>query len=893
MALHQDWTNRLADSAEMWKVGDDLATSAQREGTLEDRIQKAAEAQSVETPFATGPAGANHKSGRADLTTYAAELQSRLEGRMQGAAKDESAELASTKPMMALPRAHRSAPLLFPSQSFQPERRPAPSNSWSWVPSRYRSPPIASSVRVADVNAMVNAGRTPIKASFHQHRPAPRAPVVLSRSMSTPGELLGGGVAPEDVLQSELSGTLQVLSSAKEQLAADRRESQREAMRREREYHRAAVVAREQASSTARAAQARAGAAAKAAAKAASVGLGAASAKRGHLLSLAEQVARQRKALEVELKSEQMRRQDRQLGEDQWAERAKELMDQLEQAERAASQYQYEGEQMEARYVQLKQAWVESVRQAQHRRTRRAALTDAFDSWVEANESERVLERLTSRLSGSLSVQHRSTRAKLRGFFERWFVKAAEVKAEAEAAAMSEREIKQLQRLTELSAEVGALEARLAEAAGAAAASEEAAKHLEARCHAAEQKARDLLVSTQQEKVEAITRTAARRIHHAAVARGWASWLEVWRVATHDAYVRRMHREAANTLRMPELAAGLGRWKERWSLRAEIVRARQRLVAEKHGRSVQEQLEREVELRQAAEAKVDDLKAQLAESEQAVALARTAAKEQEQTVRAARLELVDARRAERSAHEGSKGRALALERETAALERAERLAAELEQTRVRASEAATAQQVAAQGELKKHLGEQKARHSDQMAFATAEFNERIALLEAELRILRSTPPAPPPPPPQPPLQRKVTIPSLPFGNNSAARASMKSRAEAEGFSPPSRRRQQGVLRTLTAGQPLITPGRQPLISPGLSSGGGRGGGAFGPPKRDSREESSPGGGGRGGGDGGGGGGGGGVGRGGSGGSGGGLVDVRQRSVSPTHKQSSSSLIANA
>ena len=342
MALHQGWTNRLADSAEMWKIGDDLATSAQREGTLEDRIQKAAEAQSVETPFATAPAGANHKghkSGRTDLTTYAAELQSRLEGRMQGAAKDESAGLASTKPMMALPRDHRSAPLLFPSQSFQPERRLTPSNSWSWVPSRYRSPPVSSSVRVADVNAVVNAGRTPIKAvrsagapSFHQHRPAPRAPVVLSRSMSTPGELSGGGLAPGDVLESELSGTLHVLSSAKDHLAADRRESQREAMRREREYHRAAVVAREHASSNARAAQARAGVAAKAAAAAASVGLGAASAQRGHLLSLAEQVARQRKALEVELKSEQMRRQDRQLGEEQWAERAKELMDQLEQA---------------------------------------------------------------------------------------------------------------------------------------------------------------------------------------------------------------------------------------------------------------------------------------------------------------------------------------------------------------------------------------------------------------------------------------------------------------------------------------------------------------------------------------------------------------------------------
>ena len=37
------------------------------------------------------------------------------------------------------------------------------------------------------------------------------------------------------------------------------------------------------------------------------------------LLHLAEQVAKQRKALEVELRSEQMRRNDREMSDDQWA----------------------------------------------------------------------------------------------------------------------------------------------------------------------------------------------------------------------------------------------------------------------------------------------------------------------------------------------------------------------------------------------------------------------------------------------------------------------------------------------------------------------------------------------------------------------------------------------
>ena len=54
--------------------------------------------------------------------------------------------------------------------------------------------------------------------------------------------------------------------------------------------------------------------------------------QRAKLLHLTEQMAKQRKALEVELRTEQLRRSEREMSDEQWADRVHELQEQYEVA---------------------------------------------------------------------------------------------------------------------------------------------------------------------------------------------------------------------------------------------------------------------------------------------------------------------------------------------------------------------------------------------------------------------------------------------------------------------------------------------------------------------------------------------------------------------------------
>ena len=243
----------------------------------------------------------------------------------------------------------------------------------------------------------------------------------LTRSVSAHARF--GRRSPADVLESELARTQEVLSTANQQLAEERREAQRVALRREREFEQRAQAARERARAEDRALATKVAAAERAAALNEAVGAEVSPMQRVQLLTLAEQVAKQRKALEVELRSEQMRRNDRDLAEEQWAERVRDLQKQVEESLGEASRYQLAAEDMERKFGEMRDAWIESVRRANTRRGRRLRLSHAVGVWYARMAEEAAMRRAFGAGGVSVSLSRRMGKRLLTEHWGKWLLR--------------------------------------------------------------------------------------------------------------------------------------------------------------------------------------------------------------------------------------------------------------------------------------------------------------------------------------------------------------------------------------------------------------------------------------------------------------------------------------
>ena len=159
-------------------------------------------------------------------------------------------------------------------------------------------------------------------------------------------------------------------------------------------------------------------------------------------------------------------------------------------------------------------------------------------AWEEVVRQRRLLRGAATRLS----------RPKLGAALGQW-------RRDWEAAEQAARE-KELRALAEAS-ESGAHAS--AEAAARARQAEMRAAQMEQEVAAAAEAAAQAAQAERAKRVEALTRSAARRLLHASLARGWSAWHFKWEEGVR---MRRLLLHAASRVRNPELSFAFAEWHE-------------------------------------------------------------------------------------------------------------------------------------------------------------------------------------------------------------------------------------------------------------------------------------------------------------------------------------------